>query len=280
MLWRITLPGISPALVSGWLLAFTLSLDDLVVASFVSGPSATTLPMAVYSSVRIGVTPEINALATVFLAVVFWSWRSPAADGAAGAPPRRFCQRSAQPGASIGTCGTVTASPSSSRIRAPVLSGWLNRRAGRAARQRHPPVAMPGGDGDFGAQLGARRRRQNAERRPGYHHLGGDARLVGAEIDGFGAGDFGAAGRDRQLCGPRAEPGGHLRMIVQLGAGRDEEQREAPRAGSEIDAELDPVRVGERKGAVIGKQVDVEIILADRRQSETAAAPGQVGFAE
>jgi putrescine transport system permease protein len=71
VLWRITLPGISPALVSGWLLAFTLSLDDLVVASFVSGPSATTLPMAVYSSVRIGVTPEINALATLFLAVVF-----------------------------------------------------------------------------------------------------------------------------------------------------------------------------------------------------------------
>ena len=66
----ITVPGISPALISGWLLAFTLSLDDLVVASFVSGPSATTLPMAVYSSVRIGVTPEINALATVFLAVV------------------------------------------------------------------------------------------------------------------------------------------------------------------------------------------------------------------
>ncbi len=71
VLWRITLPGISPALVSGWLLAFTLSLDDLVVASFVSGPSATTLPMAVYSSVRIGVSPEINALATLFLAVVF-----------------------------------------------------------------------------------------------------------------------------------------------------------------------------------------------------------------
>jgi putrescine transport system permease protein len=70
VLWRITLPGISPALVAGWLLTFTMSLDDLVIASFVSGPSATTLPMAVYSSVRIGVTPEINALATVFLAVV------------------------------------------------------------------------------------------------------------------------------------------------------------------------------------------------------------------
>ena len=70
VLWRVTLPGISPALISGWLLAFTLSLDDLVVASFVSGPSATTLPMAVYSSIRIGVTPEVNALATLFLAVV------------------------------------------------------------------------------------------------------------------------------------------------------------------------------------------------------------------
>jgi putrescine transport system permease protein len=71
VLARITLPGISAALVSGWLLAFTLSLDDLVVASFVTGPSATTLPMAVFSSVRLGVSPEVNALASLFLAVVF-----------------------------------------------------------------------------------------------------------------------------------------------------------------------------------------------------------------
>lgn len=71
VLWCITLPGISPALVSSWLLALTLSLDDLIVASFVTGPSATTLPMKVYSEVRLGVTPEINALATLFLAVVF-----------------------------------------------------------------------------------------------------------------------------------------------------------------------------------------------------------------
>jgi putrescine transport system permease protein len=71
VLTRITLPGICPALVSGWLLAFTLSLDDLVIASFVTGPSATTLPMAVFSSVRLGVSPEVNALATLFLAVVF-----------------------------------------------------------------------------------------------------------------------------------------------------------------------------------------------------------------
>ena len=71
VLMRITLPGIGPALISGWLLAFTLSLDDLVIASFVTGPSATTLPMAVFSSVRLGVSPEINALATLFLALVF-----------------------------------------------------------------------------------------------------------------------------------------------------------------------------------------------------------------
>jgi putrescine transport system permease protein len=71
VLTRITLPGIRSALVSGWLLAFTLSLDDLVIASFVTGPSATTLPMAVFSSVRLGVSPEVNALATLFLCVVF-----------------------------------------------------------------------------------------------------------------------------------------------------------------------------------------------------------------
>ncbi|AFL75050.1 ABC transporter permease subunit [Thiocystis violascens] len=67
---RITLPLIAPALLSGWLLAFTLSLDDLVIASFVSGPGSTTLPMVVYSSVRMGVSPQINALATLIVAIV------------------------------------------------------------------------------------------------------------------------------------------------------------------------------------------------------------------
>ena len=66
----ITLPIISPALVAGWLLAFTLSLDDLVIASFVSGPGASTLPMVVFSKVRLGVSPEVNALATVIVVVV------------------------------------------------------------------------------------------------------------------------------------------------------------------------------------------------------------------
>ena len=66
----ITLPLIAPALLSGWLLAFTLSLDDLVIASFVAGPGSTTLPMVVYSSVRMGVSPQINALATIIVAVV------------------------------------------------------------------------------------------------------------------------------------------------------------------------------------------------------------------
>jgi putrescine transport system permease protein len=66
----ITLPIIAPSLLAGWLLAFTLSLDDLVIASFVAGPGATTLPMVVYSSVRLGVSPQINALATLIVAIV------------------------------------------------------------------------------------------------------------------------------------------------------------------------------------------------------------------
>ncbi|ADN75351.1 binding-protein-dependent transport systems inner membrane component [Ferrimonas balearica DSM 9799] len=66
----VTLPSIVPALLAGWLLAFTLSLDDLVIASFVSGPSASTLPMVVFSSVRLGVSPKVNALATLIIAVV------------------------------------------------------------------------------------------------------------------------------------------------------------------------------------------------------------------
>jgi putrescine transport system permease protein len=66
----ITLPLMAPALVSGWLLAFTLSMDDVVVASFTSGPGASTLPMVVFSATRLGVTPEIYALATVIVAVV------------------------------------------------------------------------------------------------------------------------------------------------------------------------------------------------------------------
>jgi len=68
--WTITLPMIAPALVAGWLLSFTLSLDDLVIASFVSGPGASTLPMVVFSKVRLGVSPMINALATIIVAFV------------------------------------------------------------------------------------------------------------------------------------------------------------------------------------------------------------------
>ena len=66
----VTLPIIAPAVISGWLLAFTLSLDDLVIASFAAGPSSTTLPMKVFSSVRLGVSPQINALSTILIAVV------------------------------------------------------------------------------------------------------------------------------------------------------------------------------------------------------------------
>jgi putrescine transport system permease protein len=68
--FAITLPIISPALVSGWLLAFTVSLDDLVIANFAAGPGSTTLPMVIFSKMRLGVSPDINALATVMVTIV------------------------------------------------------------------------------------------------------------------------------------------------------------------------------------------------------------------
>ena len=66
----ITLPLISQALISGWLLSFTLSIDDLVLSAFLSGPGSTTLPLVVFSRVRLGLNPEMNALATIFIALV------------------------------------------------------------------------------------------------------------------------------------------------------------------------------------------------------------------
>jgi len=70
VLWDITLPQLAPGMVAGWLLSFTLSLDDLVIASFVSGPGATTLPMLIYSRIRLGLRPDINALATIIILTV------------------------------------------------------------------------------------------------------------------------------------------------------------------------------------------------------------------
>ena len=70
VLFDITLPLIAPAMIAGWLLAFTLSLDDLVIASFVSGPGGSTLPMVIFSKVKLGVTPDINALATLIILFV------------------------------------------------------------------------------------------------------------------------------------------------------------------------------------------------------------------
>lgn len=66
----VTLPVILPAVAAGWLLAFTLSLDDLVIANFTAGPGNTTLPMRIYSQVRLGVTPEVNAISTVFIVAI------------------------------------------------------------------------------------------------------------------------------------------------------------------------------------------------------------------
>jgi putrescine transport system permease protein len=66
----ITLPVISPAILSGWLLAFTISLDDVVITNFTTGPGATTLPILIWSKVKLGVTPDINALATITVLIV------------------------------------------------------------------------------------------------------------------------------------------------------------------------------------------------------------------
>jgi putrescine transport system permease protein len=87
----VTLPLIWPAVASGWMLAFALSLDDLVLASFVTGPGATTLPIRIYSEVRLGVKPEINAVCTIMIAIVavalvsasLLTKRRPARDAAA-----------------------------------------------------------------------------------------------------------------------------------------------------------------------------------------------------
>ena len=70
VLFDITLPIISPAMISGWLLSFTLSLDDLVIATFTSGPGSSTLPMVIFSKVKLGVKPDVNALATIIITVV------------------------------------------------------------------------------------------------------------------------------------------------------------------------------------------------------------------
>jgi putrescine transport system permease protein len=67
---EVTLPIIAPALLSSWLLSFTLSLDDLVISSFVSGPGASTLPMVIYSKVKLGVSPDVNALASLIICLV------------------------------------------------------------------------------------------------------------------------------------------------------------------------------------------------------------------
>jgi putrescine transport system permease protein len=84
----VTLPVIFPAIAAGWMLAFTLSLDDLVIASFTSGPGATTLPMAIYSQVRLGVTPEINAVSTILVAFVALGVLAASVWGKTHAPAR------------------------------------------------------------------------------------------------------------------------------------------------------------------------------------------------
>jgi putrescine transport system permease protein len=100
--WRVTLPLAAPAVIAGFLLAFTLSLDDFVIASFVSGPGATTLPMRIYSQVRLGVTPEINAISTLLLAAVGLALLVVSALGAGLATFGADERRALEPGPRLG----------------------------------------------------------------------------------------------------------------------------------------------------------------------------------
>ncbi|MBK1622887.1 ABC transporter permease [Afifella marina] len=86
--FAVTLPLIAPAVIAGWMLAFSLSLDDLVIASFTTGPGATTLPMKIYSQVRRGVTPEINAVCTILVALVTLGVLTASILGKARSPAR------------------------------------------------------------------------------------------------------------------------------------------------------------------------------------------------
>ncbi len=87
--FAVTLPLILPAIVAAWMLAFALSLDDLVIASFTTGPGATTLPIRIYSEVRLGVKPEINAISTILIAVVAVAVVAASLIGKGGEQPRR-----------------------------------------------------------------------------------------------------------------------------------------------------------------------------------------------
>jgi putrescine transport system permease protein len=102
----VTLPLITPAVIAGWMLAFTLSLDDLVIASFTTGPGSATLPIRIYSEVRLGVKPEINAICTLLIAAVaaLIIIASLAAKLTAGAASRNCLPPSRQ--APIGNCET------------------------------------------------------------------------------------------------------------------------------------------------------------------------------
>ncbi|MGC4107209.1 MAG: ABC transporter permease [Thermomicrobiales bacterium] len=95
---EVTLPNIAPAVAAAWMLAFTLSLDDLVIASFTSGPGSTTLPMRIYSQVRLGVSPEINAVSTLLIGLVATGVIADLPDPAAPAGRRLERRHLVEPG--------------------------------------------------------------------------------------------------------------------------------------------------------------------------------------
>ena len=131
----ITVPMLLPALVSGWLLSFTLSLDDLVISSFVSGPGATTLPMLIFAKVRLGVTPDINAITTIIIAMVILavataaviSGRRRPAAGHERRPEHQYTAQERLTSSRLRVAGRVYRDPDiyEQEIRAIFLKSWL-----------------------------------------------------------------------------------------------------------------------------------------------------------
>jgi putrescine transport system permease protein len=124
--FQITLPVIMPAIVSGWMLAFTLSLDDLVIASFTSGPGATTLPMKIYSQVRLGVTPEINAACTILIAIVTIGVIIASVANKRREVQRQLDERAAQRGIACQRCARCGSGQTAYSPETPRLIGEMN----------------------------------------------------------------------------------------------------------------------------------------------------------
>ena len=150
----------------------------------------------------------------------------------------------------------------------------IHRQIGCEAGKRHPTLTPHEVIAIFGVELRPQGGRRNPQRRPWDKHFRGNPRLIGPEIDASAP----LISEQPSLIAIEAAPAqcAHRWMVAQFSARRNEEQGEAPRPGAGINAEFDPIGVGERECPIIGQQVDAEIILSDRRQREAPLAPREI----